>query len=402
MARLRRCLNSRLVAISTLVIALSLTIFLTRHLNGKMGQLLLNAPPLLAVSSYAKNPHTRQIVRTEKNAFWFDYTFRDYKGRDWNWRWAYEKTQTLRDIARFGLPLPLRQSEFGKTLEPAMVRFDQNTISPDYQGLIGTYKVYGSPLFDLARQSSGNGRPHDIAQIVLSFMQDIPYGIPPDDINGRRTLGLLTPPQTFLEGWGDCDTKSLLLAAILANDPSIEVILVLVPQHMFIGISGVPKPYQKFLTYHGKRFILGEAAGPGRFPLGQLGKNYSTINRIELAVARERPASGSPVVTQATRLARIFAGRGATVLSERLNGDVLEVDLQSEPDRRMMAKLERQGQSLEDHQTTTEKLPSGPQSSRYKVRTKLNGPGEYTLSIFIESQSRPNYYDQVLAIPVSK
>jgi len=99
----------------------------------------------------------------------------------------------------------------------------------------------------------------------------LPYQRPPDEDGGRDILGFFPPPRALQEGFGDCDTKSALLASILTNFPGTRMIGVHVPGHYLVGIARMPRPGDAFIEYGGEPFVLIEPSGPARLPPGQIG-----------------------------------------------------------------------------------------------------------------------------------
>ncbi|MGH8446746.1 MAG: hypothetical protein ACREVL_15855 [Solimonas sp.] len=98
---------------------------------------------------------------------------------------------------------------------------------------------------------------------IAMVQTGLTYRRPASAEDGRRILGFYPPPRALERGYGDCDSKSALLAAILQNLTSSKLIGVHVPQHYLIGIAGTPDGQQAFLDYGGQRYVLVEAAGPG-------------------------------------------------------------------------------------------------------------------------------------------
>ena len=120
-----------------------------------------------------------------------------------------------------------------------------------------------------------NERRYDseaIAGAVASLVQTaIIYRVPPDvDPDGRHNGGILQPATTMLKGWGDCDTKSALLASILANWPQMRTVGVEVPGHYLMGILKIPNQGDAFVEYEGLHYVLIEAAGPAWLQPGQV------------------------------------------------------------------------------------------------------------------------------------
>ncbi|NGY06381.1 hypothetical protein [Solimonas terrae] len=97
------------------------------------------------------------------------------------------------------------------------------------------------------------------------------YRKPSQSEDGRQILGFYPPPRALERGYGDCDTKAALLAAILQNLTDTPIIGVHVPQHYLLGIAIPPAADQATLRYDGKPFVLVEASGPGERPPGDIG-----------------------------------------------------------------------------------------------------------------------------------
>ena len=125
--------------------------------------------------------------------------------------------------------------------------------------------------FDRLATARGYG-PDDTLGAMLTFVQSaLLYQRPPDEEGGRDILGFFPPPRALQEGFGDCDTKSALLAALLTNFPGTRLIGVHVPKHYLVGIARMPRPGDAFIEYGGEPFVLIEPSGPARLPPGQIG-----------------------------------------------------------------------------------------------------------------------------------
>jgi len=140
--------------------------------------------------------------------------------------------------------------------------------------------------FDELATSRGYG-PDETLGAMLTFVQSaLLYRRPPDEEADRDILGFFPPPRALSEGFGDCDTKSALLASILTNFPGTRMIGVHVPAHYLVGIARVPRPGDAFIEYRGEPFVLIEPSGPARLPPGQIGPTtqaaLATMNDIRI------------------------------------------------------------------------------------------------------------------------
>ncbi|OGR40671.1 MAG: hypothetical protein A2X35_09485 [Elusimicrobia bacterium GWA2_61_42] len=112
----------------------------------------------------------------------------------------------------------------------------------------------------------------DLVGAVVSLVQTaIRYKIPPPLENGLHTGGLLPPARALLSGWGDCDTKTGLLAAILGSWNGMRMVGIAVPGHYLMAIRRIPGKGDLFVRYEGLEYVLVEPAGPAWLEPGQVG-----------------------------------------------------------------------------------------------------------------------------------
>lgn len=140
--------------------------------------------------------------------------------------------------------------------------------------------------FDKLATARGYG-PDEVLGAMLTFVQSaLLYQTPPEEDGGRDVLGFFPPPRALQEGFGDCDTKSALLASLLTNFPGVRLIGVHVPRHYLVGIARVPRPGDAFIEYRGEPFVLIEPSGPARLAPGQIGPTtkaaLETMNGIRI------------------------------------------------------------------------------------------------------------------------
>lgn len=134
-----------------------------------------------------------------------------------------------------------------------------------------------SVLFDRYAQEKKYRSP-DIVGSVLSFVQTaLAYKQPQNVTDGKHSGGILQPATAALWGWGDCDTKTGLLASILANWPQIKMIGVAVPEHYLMGVLLNPEKGDTALEYDGLTYVLVEPAGPAWMPPGHVGEETSVL-----------------------------------------------------------------------------------------------------------------------------
>jgi len=118
----------------------------------------------------------------------------------------------------------------------------------------------------------------DMVGAVVSLVQTaILYKIPPAIDNGLHTGGLLPPAKSLLSGWGDCDTKTGLLASILGSWSKMRMVGIAVPGHYLMAIRRIPAKGDMFVRYEGLEYVLLEPAGPAWLEPGQVGTHTKEL-----------------------------------------------------------------------------------------------------------------------------
>lgn len=109
-----------------------------------------------------------------------------------------------------------------------------------------------------------------VTDYVLSFVQSIPYSPLTSRIDSSGA-GFNPPAKLIWENQGDCDSKVTLTATILrALMPRIDMAMIYIDQHAFIGIAVPANAGEMTINYQGVSYLLGEPTGPGKYRLGKL------------------------------------------------------------------------------------------------------------------------------------
>jgi hypothetical protein len=103
-----------------------------------------------------------------------------------------------------------------------------------------------------------------LAEEVVAWVQSIP--VPAENINQP----VKRPLKTLIDGYGDCDDKSIIAYSILKN-LGFGVALFSYPTHMALGIASSKDPSGYVYTETTTSFPIGEV------PLNQQGKNPTLI-----------------------------------------------------------------------------------------------------------------------------
>ena len=166
-------------------------------------------------------------------------------------------------------------------------------LSVDIPSVVRRSRPHVQPLAAALRQV-GRERGYDadamLATAAALVQSGLDYRTPAAVEDGRRTLGFYTPPRTLEKGYGDCDTKSALLAAVLANLGESGIIGVRVPNHYLLGVARQPREGDVHLEFRGQPYVLIEAAGPAARRPGDVARLTRT------ALSRGAPIRIDPIL----------------------------------------------------------------------------------------------------------
>ena len=122
-------------------------------------------------------------------------------------------------------------------------------------------------------------RSMDIIGAVLSFVQTAMRYRQPDPVyKGKHTGGLLPPITAVLLGWGDCDTKTAVLASVLSNWAQMRMVGISIPGHYLMAVLQIPDKGDMFVEHQGLQYVLVEPAGPAWLPPGRVAEE--TVNQL--------------------------------------------------------------------------------------------------------------------------
>ena len=149
----------------------------------------------------------------------------------------------------------------------------EGVLIPDIPGIAGRNVEHLNPVaVDIDKIAKS--KSYDSLEIVgaaLSLMQTgLAYERVPLKKQDKTIGGIYPPVAAILEGRGDCDTKTALMASILLNWESANLIGVGMPNHYLIGVLRTPAKGDAFVEYDGLTYVLMEPSGPGRLPPGMV------------------------------------------------------------------------------------------------------------------------------------
>lgn len=148
-------------------------------------------------------------------------------------------------------------------LDGKFVLVDYAAVAREFTGVMAPM---GKALLAQSAQRDERGR----MALALALIQAIPY----DTLQSRdiaNGFGFITPPTLLKLNRGDCDSKTVALAAIAKHIlPQRHFVIVLMPQHAVLGVDLPARPGDRTLAHQGRTYVLMEPAGPASFPVGKM------------------------------------------------------------------------------------------------------------------------------------
>lgn len=174
-----------------------------------------------------------------------------------------------------GLPMKQISAEINRETDRAseaylaenfLIRVNKE-LMVDYGRMVQIFAGLLSPIAE-ALSSVVRGDERQKLMIAMAFIQNIPYDTTPPK---RSDFGFATPPAMLWQNRGDCDTKTVALAAILKTMlPGYPMILIVVPEHALMAIALPAARGDRLYRWNGTTYVLLEPVGPALTPIGQV------------------------------------------------------------------------------------------------------------------------------------
>jgi len=237
-----------------------------------------------AVDYYLQKDVDKEIAKTGLTGY-MTVKFSGGGGYEWSYEIpgtlgfdeiAKKKTKALEIVQRIETVYPGKQEKLEARLyQQRGFLLKKNELHFDYVGIIRRAEEPLKNCMEALKEASKDYGIRQKIGLYLSFFQEIRYVVPPDNVEGRKIIGLWVPTEVIVNNHGDCDSKSLALAAMYTR-LGIPVIVVRVPGHVLLGVQGTPGADQAFVQIKNQYFILCEPAGPAKLEPGYEGtKNVS-------------------------------------------------------------------------------------------------------------------------------
>lgn len=130
------------------------------------------------------------------------------------------------------------------------------------------------PVATALHQKLANTDSRMSLSYISQWLQRIPY----QDLTDRRQSDGLSysPPLKLLrENRGDCDSKSVLLAALLRLLlPDVKLAMIYLPEHAILAVQLPVKPSDMAVTIEGRDYLLVDPTGPALLAPGEIAPEY--------------------------------------------------------------------------------------------------------------------------------
>ncbi|MBN1338942.1 MAG: hypothetical protein JXA03_06445 [Bacteroidales bacterium] len=260
------------------------------------------------------NDHISYQVDTVNGEYIIAFSFMDPFRNMQSLTMAFPVEVTHSMILRFGIPAsmfdPYPDSEENRRKRQEIISeglFKQKGeyLIVDKSAILNYYApVFCKPIAEWIAgtlQAKGKDSRKNRIEMAMSFVQDIPYGMPDKDDNRFHYGGILTPPEILIRMYGDCDSKALLFAGILSYlTESNDYVFLNQKNHVLTAVKGKPANGQTYIKYQGDTYLLAETAGPGKRKLGEKGdyfRNEFEVETVDFICQPIPPGKNSPQTT---------------------------------------------------------------------------------------------------------
>ena len=107
---------------------------------------------------------------------------------------------------------------------------------------------------------------NEMVEFAAAFVQGLPYTV--DSVTSPYDEYPRYPVETLVDGGGDCEDTSILLAAIV-DKLGYGIVLIMLPEHVAVGIQGETGIEGTYYQYAGRDYYYLETTGEG-FAVGEL------------------------------------------------------------------------------------------------------------------------------------
>lgn len=149
-------------------------------------------------------------------------------------------------------------------------QFQGGELPPNYYSFM--LSEYDRPVMQALANEFSRNAATDLERInlALTFVQSLPYAHDSDSKDEDEYVRY--PIETLVDGCGDCEDKVALLTALL-YEMDVDFVLLVLPEHMALGVHCDGVEAERFLWFRGKRYYYMETTMEG-WRLGQIPEDY--------------------------------------------------------------------------------------------------------------------------------
>ncbi|MDX3774966.1 hypothetical protein QE250_12650 [Chromatiaceae bacterium AAb-1] len=156
----------------------------------------------------------------------------------------------------------------------------QQVFIPDHPTIMQQSTAALQPVAAALQQHLTDKTPRETAAFISSWIQQIPYHPLADRHQGS---GFNPPLKILTENRGDCDSKAVLLAALLQILlPEQQTVIIYLPEHAMLGIALEPEDIQSTdenIRLDGVTYTLLDPTGPALLQPGEITPEHRIYTR---------------------------------------------------------------------------------------------------------------------------
>lgn len=154
-------------------------------------------------------------------------------------------------------------------------RFTGDKIGVNYRFCVQNNRDRVRQVVEVMKEKNKKLSLHRFLALMLAFIQEIRYGIPPLSEKNKMILEFWVPPKVLVNNFGDCDSKGVTFASLWTNFKRYPLLLIKIPKHLFVGLA-IPSIGGEGLSVNGINYTLCEVTGPDKAPPGLISR-YSQL-----------------------------------------------------------------------------------------------------------------------------
>jgi len=235
-------------------------------------------------------------------------------GMGYHWHWRYHDPRSLNGLTVDAFERSMN-AEFTNVVHDSLRDIlpvfhwtltdtldGRRVITTDYTGVARTYADFVQPLAQALIDAAPSQTQRDVIGFIANFVQGIPYDRLESAGSPDFATGFLTPPRLLRHNVGDCEAKSVLLAALLhAAYPDLGIVYVAIPDHGLLALDIDPLPDDRTVRVNDNAYVLLEAAGEKLSGVGAVyAESGRHLNRQAITAVAPLFPSVFPMAASAT------------------------------------------------------------------------------------------------------